>query len=184
MFQKTYILVEQEDGLMVIDQHAAHECILYEQFKNERNPATVQLMFPQTITLHKEDITLLVPHLTTLCTHGIEAELFSETQIAIKATPIQLKNASIEAIIKACVAALHQDKSDDMHHAFAKALHADMACKAAVKAGDTLSHEQIQQLLHDLEKTNNRFTCPHGRPTTWYLPLDTIKKKFKRDYRS
>jgi len=59
-------------------------------------------------------------------------------------------------------------------------LHAQMACKAAVKAGDTLTQEQIHQLLKDLHKTANRFSCPHGRPTSWLFSLHEIEKKFKR----
>jgi DNA mismatch repair protein MutL len=59
-------------------------------------------------------------------------------------------------------------------------LQAQMACKAAVKAGDLLTQEKMEQLLHDLEKTANRFSCPHGRPTGWLLSLHEIEKKFKR----
>jgi len=59
-------------------------------------------------------------------------------------------------------------------------IHAQMACKAAVKAGDILTTEQIEQLLKDLQQTNNRFTCPHGRPTGWLLSNYEIEKKFKR----
>ena len=59
-------------------------------------------------------------------------------------------------------------------------LHAQMACKAAVKAGDLLTHEQMKNLLEDLNKVENRFTCPHGRPTGWLLSLHDIEKKFKR----
>ena len=59
-------------------------------------------------------------------------------------------------------------------------MHAQMACKAAIKAGDTLTIEKMEQLLADLEKTDNRFTCPHGRPTGWILTIHDIEKKFKR----
>ncbi len=63
-------------------------------------------------------------------------------------------------------------------------IHAKMACAAAVKAGDDLSSEQIQKLLSDLAKTENRSTCPHGRPTSWLLNHDEIVKKFQRNYQS
>jgi len=112
--------------------------------------------------------------------------LFSDTQLIIKATPVQLKNSSIQELIGNCIALLHQEKksaSETIQSNFAKALHADMACKAAVKAGDQITQEQIHQLLNDLDKTDNRFSCPHGRPTSWHLPHESVKKKFKRDYR-
>jgi DNA mismatch repair protein MutL len=65
-----------------------------------------------------------------------------------------------------------------------KKFYADMACKAAVKAGDILNMQQMQQLLSDLDQAQNRFSCPHGRPTSWLLHHEEVKKKFKRDYRS
>ena len=62
-------------------------------------------------------------------------------------------------------------------------MHAQMACKAAVKAGDVLTIQHMHQLLADLDATDNRFSCPHGRPTGWLLPLIEIEKKFKRNYK-
>ena len=171
---------------MFVDQHAAHERILYEQFKKKEKPATVQLLFPQTITFAKNDIQAIEPYLKILCLHGIEIESFSDTQLIIKATPVQLKNSSMQEIIGNCIALLHTEKKnapEAIQNNFAKALHADMACKAAIRAGDQITSEQIRQLLNDLDKTDNRFSCPHGRPTSWHLPFETIKKKFKRNYR-
>jgi len=185
-FNKTYILLEQESQLVMIDQHAAHERVLYEAFKSARTPVTVQLLFPQIIRYSQEVITLLTPHLSMLHTYGIEAELFSETQVVIKAIPVQLKNASLEDILDTCIATLHQEKNSSQERIteqFSKTLHADIACKAAIKAGDMLAEEQIVQLIADIKRAQNRFSCPHGRPTMWHIPLDTIKKKFKRDYR-
>ena len=75
------------------------------------------------------------------------------------------------------------DQKDFFKEAHEK-LRAQMACKAAIKAGDTLSREQMEKLLSDLYQTSNRFSCPHGRPTSWLLRLDDIEKKFKRDYKS
>jgi len=187
-YNKTYILIEQESGLLFIDQHAAHERILYEQFRtNFEDIATVTLMFPQLIDFARADLQLLEPHLNFLNQQGIHAEIFSENQLKITAIPVHLKNASIEELLKemlACVSENSHASAEDLSKIVHERLHAQMACKAAVKAGDTLSHEQMSELIKNLYKTPNRFSCPHGRPTSWALNLDEIEKKFKRDYRS
>lgn len=187
-YNKTYILIEQESGLLFIDQHAAHERILYEQFRtNFENIATVTLMFPQLIDFSRADLQQLEPHLEFLNQQGIHAEIFSENQLKITAIPVHLKNASIAELLKeilACIAENSHATLQDLAKIVHERVHAQMACKAAVKAGDTLSHEQMNELIQNLYKTPNRFSCPHGRPTSWALNLDEIEKKFKRDYRN
>lgn len=183
-FNKTYLLLEKEDGLYIVDQHAAHERILYELFsKRFEDIATVPLLFPQIITLRTEDLQALEPHLQVFAQHGIGIEQFSDTQLVIKSTPVHLKNQSLEDLVHEAIGAIAEQQNIDSGQFF-KSLHekirAQMACKAAVKAGDTLSHELVEQLLEDLYKTPNRFTCPHGRPTGWLLSTYEIEKKFKR----
>lgn len=187
-YQKTYILIEQESGLLFIDQHAAHERVLYEEFRsNFENIATVSLLFPQLISFASHDIGHLEPHLAFLNQQGIHIEIFGEDQLKITAIPVHLKNASIEELLGEMLTVIHEHKTVDAAE-LAKLVHekthAQMACKAAVKAGDVLSREQMKQLIKDLYKTANRFSCPHGRPTSFTLPLDDLEKKFKRDYRT
>lgn len=186
-FKKTYLLLEHKDGLFIIDQHAAHERILYEKFADTfKDVPVVPLLFPLIIILTEEDITTLVPHFDLFKKHGIEVEQFGYNQIAIKATPVFLKNQPINDIIEQTVGWIkelqHIDK-EDFFKKITERIRAQMACKAAVRAGDTLSQETMEQLLSDLEKTENRFSCPHGRPTGWLLTLSEIEKKFKRDYK-
>lgn len=178
---KTYILLEHEQGLMMIDQHAAHERILYEQFVNNKNVATIQLLFPQIIPLSSTDIILITPHLELLKKNGIEIEPFGDDQLIIQSTPIYLKNVNLTELVKLFIGWLIEQKSSD-YNITAK-LHIHMACKAAVKAGDTLTHEHMKQLIEDLNTVENRFSCPHGRPTMWLIRTDEIEKRFKRDYR-
>ncbi len=181
---KTYILIEQEDGLFLVDQHAAQERILYELFSSrfEQVP-TIKLMFPQQVTLAKEDVQLIEPHLNIFHKNGIMVEPFGSDQLIITSTPVHIKNISLEELIKQVLGWItefqHLDEKD-FFKTINEKLHAQMACKAAVKAGDVLTHEQMQQLLHDLHTTPNRFTCPHGRPTGWLLSTHDIEKKFKR----
>lgn len=181
---KTYILIEQEDGLFLVDQHAAHERILYELFSSTfNNCATINLMFPLIIVLSHNDYETVWPHLSLFKQNGITIEPFGNNQLIINSTPVHLKNVNLEEIIKQVVGWINEQGSVD-HADFFKTinekLHAQLACKAAIKAGDTINLIQMQTLLVDLHKTSNRFTCPHGRPTGFMLSLDEIEKKIKR----
>jgi DNA mismatch repair protein MutL len=185
-YKLTYILFEKNDNLVFVDQHAAHERILYEQFKmNFYNVAKIQLMFPEFIKLQAQDIVTITPYLTLLKDHGIDAEVFSDTQLIIQATPVHLKNQLLQETIQQIIGWITQmDETDParISNLFNEKMHTKMACSAAIKAGDTLNMEQMQQLLQNLAKIEHRFSCPHGRPTFWTLPIDHIEKQFKRDY--
>lgn len=186
-YNSTYILLEQEDGLFMIDQHAAHERIVYEELIAQHgHMPTVQLMFPHMIDLSSEDLSVVMTHKDTFACYGIEFEQFGNNTLKIQATPMQLKHVAIDQLITQAISYLNEYKDIDQtvcDQMLQKRLYADMACKAAVKAGDTLSEQQMLELIKKLNKSANRFSCPHGRPTGWLLHLDEIKKKFKRDYR-
>lgn len=185
-YKKTYILCEKNNNLVFIDQHAAHERILYEQFKaNFCDIATIQLIFPEFIKLAARDIIVIAPYLLLLRKHGIVAEIFSDTQLMIQATPVHLKNQLLQETMQQIVSWIHEiDDTDEIRisHALNEKIHTKMACSAAIKAGDVLNQEQMRQLLKDLHAIEHRFSCPHGRPTCWVLPVDDVEKKFKRDY--
>ena len=170
---KTYILLEHEDGLFVIDQHAAHERILYEQFAARFvSVPSVPLLFPLLITVTKADLQLLAPQLHIFSDHGIVLEPFGEQQLVVKATPVHLKNAPIYELVKEMVGYIQEFQSLEPGQFF-KVIHeklrAQMACKAAVKAGDVLTREQMDQLVRDLGSCNNRLTCPHGDSLNVFL---------------
>ncbi|MGE0207247.1 MAG: DNA mismatch repair endonuclease MutL, partial [Candidatus Babeliales bacterium] len=183
-YHKTYILTESQEGLFIIDQHAAHERILYEQFKERFGSiATIKLLFPQIITLSQADYQRIIEHCSLFEHHGIGIESFGLNQIIIQSTPVHLKNCSLEELIKEISSLIHEYQGLE-HEEFSKKVHekvhAQMACKAAVKAGDELTTEKMEQLLKDLAQTKNRFACPHGRPTGWLLSLDELERTFKR----
>lgn len=181
---KTYILLEKDDGLFIIDQHAAHERILYELFaKRFEKVPTVSLMFPQLISCPPQELALLEPHLTMLAEHGIMAELFGKDQLIIQATPVHLKDVSLQDIVMQLIGWIKEYStisSHDLKSTLHNKLQAQMACKAAVKAGDILTIAQMQELIDDLHTTPNRFSCPHGRPTGWLISLADIERKFQR----
>lgn len=183
-FAKTYILIEQKEGLYLVDQHAAHERILYEQFsKRFEDIPTINLMFPQLISCSQEDRTILEPHLSLFAQHGISIEPFSKDQLIIQSTPVHLKNTPLQELVKQVISWIKELDTIDTEQ-FQKTMHeklrAQMACKAAVKAGDSLTTEQMQELIRDLHDAPNRFSCPHGRPTGWLMQLSEIEKRFRR----
>lgn len=186
-YNKTYLLIEKDNGLFFIDQHAAHERILYEEFKKRfENIPTITLLFPQMISISQHDMQIIEPHLDIFTKHGITIEPFGTDQIIIHATPVHLKNIALDDLIKQVVGWITEYQNLDTSEFFKtihEKLHAQMACKAAVKAGDILTHEQMHKLITDLQKVENRLTCPHGRPTGWLLELNDIEKRFKRDYK-
>jgi DNA mismatch repair protein MutL len=183
-YNTTYILVEKEDGLFLVDQHAAHERILYELFSQRfEEVSTIQLLFPHIITLSVDDISIVTPHLDIFSNNGIIIEQCASNQLRIESLPVHLKDQSLDDIIKTTIAAITESNvldQQELKKTINNKLQAQMACKAAVKAGDTLTQEKMEQLLRDLEKTANRFSCPHGRPTGWLLSLSEIEKKFRR----
>lgn len=183
---KTYIMIETNDGITMIDQHAAHERIMYERFKkNFHTNDKIQLMFPQIITLNKDDVAALAPYLYLFEPLGLTIETISAHQIIIKETPIFLKNQSIEDILTDLLSLISQERvtSSELRVLLQEKIHAQMSCKAAVKAGDVLSTASMHEIIKELLQCPNRTTCPHGRPTLWQIAQHEIKKKFKRDYR-
>lgn len=186
-FNTTYILIETIEGLVFVDQHAAHERILYERLKSRfESVARVRLIFPQIITLTADDLTLFEPYCELFLSCGIEVNPMSEHELVISETPVFLKNQSLEDCIKQAISVIHEYQylsSDELKKIILERVHAQMSCKAAVKAGDELPLETMHNLIKELYKTENKLTCPHGRPTLWQLSTGEIEKKFKRDYR-
>jgi DNA mismatch repair protein MutL len=183
-FSKTYILIEKNDGLLLIDQHAAHERILYETFEQRfHDVPTIPLLFPQIVTVSTHDMPLILAHLDVFARNGITLEQFGDDQLVVQAIPIHLKNAHIADFIREVIGWMHEYEHVDAALFFKQVtekLRAQMACKAAVKAGDELTPAQMEELVRDLAQTKNRLTCPHGRPTSWLLTTYDIEKTFKR----
>lgn len=180
----TYILIETDEGLVLIDQHAAHERVMYEMIGKRLEKAdAIQLLFPEFISLTPSSYATVVPHLDLIKHYGIDAQAWENNQILVSATPPFIKPHASKEIIQALVAAL-QETGDittlDAQKRINHTLQAMMACKAAVKAHDILSMAQMESLLKQLFELEHHLTCPHGRPTTWLLSRYEIEKKFKR----
>lgn len=186
-YTKTYILVERNEQLVMLDQHAAHERILYELFaKRFADVAVVKLLFPLLITVSSKDVNIAEEHAALFAAHGLSVERFGEQQLRLLTTPVHLQERAPHELIKQIISWIDESENNEsaaMHSILDDKIRAQMACAAAVKAGDELTTLQMEKLVEDLYCCENRITCPHGRPTTWQLDQVEIEKKFKRDYR-
>lgn len=180
----TYILIENSDGLTIIDQHAAHERILYERFKNNffKQEGTA-LMFPEVIALSSNHKKLLLSYSELLNSFGFDIEDFGDDVVAIKSSPPILKNNSLNSILLEIISLIEECGemiNEQARKLFFEKVHAMMSCKAAVKAGDVLNIDQMKQLIEDLSKCENRLICVHGRPTIWSISKNQLEKTFQR----
>lgn len=179
-----FIVEETDGGLNIIDQHALHEIILYHEIEKNMEiskPLSQRLLIPELLELSPKDfftINSLKEHLGTL---GIEIEEFGHCTIVIRAFPQILKHLNSKEFLDGILSELD---GDDYLRGEDKTLHKlirVMACKGAVKSGQRLELQEIEELLEKREGirayTNN---CPHGRPTTLYFSLDELQKQFKR----
>lgn len=180
----TYILIEHHDEFIMVDQHAAHERILYEEFaKNFDYKEGTALMFPEIVKLPNHQIERILNEQAFFAHQGIILEQFGPAELVIKTSPPRINNQSLKELILQAAAFIEEHEALE-HEEFSRKLnehmHSHMACKAAVKAGDVLSHQEMQKLITDLAKTEKRFICVHGRPTIWTLNQSVIEKHFKR----
>jgi DNA mismatch repair protein MutL len=181
---KTYILIENQKGLLIIDQHAAHERILYEKYlKNFEQKDGIQLLFPEIIQLKYYEIDLILKEKAFFLRQGFEIEQCGKSEIAVKTAPPKLQHSSIKELVFEAISFLEENDNLD-EEAFRKKLnehvHSHMACKMAIKAGDELDHTMMQNIVQELMEVNNRFICVHGRPTMWTVEQGELEKKFRR----
>jgi DNA mismatch repair protein MutL len=181
----TYILADAgPEGLLVIDQHAAHEKILYVQFLREcerREGVVVQpLLLPHAIDLAPADAAALEAVAPELARLGFEVEPFGGNTFVVQALPAAFERLNVEAFIRDLIDDIGQgDLTREMQRLRHKIV-ARAACRAAVKSGDILSAPEMQRLVADLLGTEESLRCPHGRPTTLRLTRDQLDQQFGR----
>jgi DNA mismatch repair protein MutL len=178
----TYWLVEFQDEMYIIDQHAAHERILYErtlQGMKNRDYTSQYLSPPIILTLSMQEETVLKEQMETFANIGFEIEAFGESSYAVRAVPDNLfgiakKDLLIE-MLDNLVDGIHSMNAPDL---IAEKV-ASMSCKAAVKGNSRLSRLEVEELIRELLKLENPYHCPHGRPTIIAMTKRDLEKKFK-----
>jgi DNA mismatch repair protein MutL len=182
-FHDMYILCESGDGLILIDQHAAHERILFEKLKNrfqERRKTSQKLLIPETIDLGYREAKILERLIPNLFDLGLEIAPFGGDTFVVKAVPLLLKNKEIKPLVIEMVEKTAQlGFSSGMETVLDQCLEL-MACHGAIRANQRLSDKEIQALLHQLDTCDQPSNCPHGRPTWIRWRFKDLEKLFKR----
>lgn len=178
----TYLVAEGPDGLYLIDQHAAHERVLYERMMKAREGDGIEsqvMLEPATIEFSPDQAYLLEEQLDILKSLGFGLEPFGRQTFRLRSIPSLLASANPEYVLRSVVEDFEEDETP-----LAKEIEARIAarvCKrAAVKAGQILSLTEQQNLIRDLENCLSPRTCPHGRPTMIHLSVDTLERQFGR----
>ncbi|NIA06932.1 MAG: hypothetical protein GWP14_04705 [Actinobacteria bacterium] len=180
---KTYIVSETTDGMVIVDQHALHERILYEKLKRrlaEGKVASQQLLVPMPIELNNQQQGVLERAKEVLEQVGIELVDFGPKAIAVQSFPAMLGQADPGAVVQDIIDRLAEVPAGMSGEQLLEPVLASMSCKAAVKAGDELSSEEMSQLLADRKLAEMSSSCPHGRPTMLKMSLAELEKQFKR----
>jgi DNA mismatch repair protein MutL len=179
----SYIVATDEEGLLLVDQHVAHERILFEQFRDARlarSSGLQPLLIPATLDLTPAEVEAFSIVQAELENIGIETMQLSGRTIAIKTTPAGLSSSDVLAVVRELLAVIERERRSFTIERIRDEIAAELACKAAIKINMPLTSEKMQWLIDELMKTQNPMTCPHGRPILMRMGLRDIERGFKR----
>ncbi|HSP10073.1 MAG TPA: DNA mismatch repair endonuclease MutL [Candidatus Dormibacteraeota bacterium] len=176
-----YLVAEGPHGLVLVDQHAAHERVLYNrllQRLRDGRGASQPLLIPQAVDVEPALIAAAADHRADLANLGLEYEEFGPRSVRITAVPVEMPVGRATAAIQETLAALAENRGDGAMEKAAAAL----ACHSAVRFGDVLDITEQRRLLADLEEAAESVTCPHGRPTRLLVEWQELTRHFRRNY--
>ena len=179
----TYILAENNEGLVIIDQHAAHERVLYERFMVQIKKGLVQvqnLLIPQSFELSHTESRVLTDIIPELYKNGLEIEKFSGRTFVIKAVPDFLSETDVLPLIKEIVEKAVENGYSGYLEKALESIIILMACHGAIRANEPLNTAAVKELLKELAECENPSQCPHGRPTMLAWSITDMEKGFKR----
>jgi DNA mismatch repair protein MutL len=180
---KLYVLIENASGLVLVDQHAAHERILFEQMlrrmENQGVPSQ-RLLLPITLNVGPQDANWLNQNQQLLEKAGIEVEAFGSGAFKIDALPTFVKAADPTQLIHDIIDDLRDANAQSARMRLGEDMIAKTVCRHAVKANDTLREAELQKLVEDLLACDLPYCCPHGRPTMIQISYAELEKKFGR----
>ncbi|MEM8865547.1 MAG: DNA mismatch repair endonuclease MutL [Planctomycetota bacterium] len=178
-----YLVVETESGMEVIDQHALHERILYEQIRERVLAGKLEsqsLLVPEPVEFTPAEAAAAIDNAELLAMLGVQVEPFGGDTVMVSSYPAMLANLPPAEVLRDLVERLLAGgKTPDARDLLDDLLHS-ISCKAAIKYGDRLTPEEIEALLADRHVTENHHHCPHGRPTALVFTCDELDKRFKR----
>ena len=182
-FQKNYIISISSNGIILIDQHAAHERIVFEKYKSSIQNETIQkefLLLPVVVDLQLEQFNVILKNTKLLRRLGFSIEEFGETSILVREIPsllkkYDIKNVVIDLIDDILISGLPIDYHEKMN-----LIMGNVCCHRSVRSGRSLTIEEMNGLLREMEKTPNYGQCNHGRPTYISFSLNQLEKLFQR----
>jgi len=182
---KTYLAAEGPDGLYLVDQHAAHERVLFEKMmsmykKNDSEPVTSQsLLQPVSVNIPLGSVQLLLNQLEVISNLGFKVEPFGPGTFIVRSVPVILAHMDPSAALRVIVEEFEEDETP-LQAEIETRIAARICKRAAVKSGQVLSGEEQRSLLSDLEACESPRTCPHGRPTMIHISVDLLERQFGR----
>ncbi|NOZ41317.1 MAG: DNA mismatch repair endonuclease MutL [Planctomycetes bacterium] len=178
-----YIVIENEEGLEVIDQHALHERILYELLRDKVLGGALErqrLLVPEPVDLASDEAAVVLENRELLAKLGVEIEPFGGETVLVSAYPAMLANFSPAEVVRGLAEQLQTEgKKPEVRDLLDELMHM-IACKAAVKYGDSLTPEEVTALLDQRHLAQDHHHCPHGRPTTLVFTREQLDRQFKR----
>ena len=179
----TYIVAETEDSVVIVDQHAAHERLVYERMKAQLANGGVArqlLLIPEVVTLDPDEVAALDDASAELAELGLVLEAFGAEAVAVRETPALLGKSDVKGLVKDLAAELTGDAARTALKARLEAVCATMACHGSVRAGRVLTPDEMNALLREMEATPHAGQCNHGRPTYVELKRGDIERLFGR----
>jgi DNA mismatch repair protein MutL len=178
-----FILAQTEDGLIVVDMHAAHERVLYEKVKRlqaNKTPLSQTLLLPLTFELSPLLLDVLLEHEVLLNQLGFDYSALGEKTLVVREIPVYLKNNDIQTLLLDIAKSLELGGKTKPMEDYLHQILATMSCHKAVRAHDQITLQEMNQLLRDMEKTERADQCNHGRPTWVKLTIADLDKFFMR----
>ena len=178
---RTYVVSEGPDGMYLIDQHAAHERIVFDRLRKERGGGGVEsqgLLGPATVEMSPHQEGLLAEGLESLRAFGFDIEPFGPRTVMLRAVPPGLMRTSPAQALLDVLDGL--DRSDVQGYGWEERVLATVACHSAIRAGQDLHPREMEEMVRQLEATEHPRTCPHGRPTMLHMSSVQIQREFGR----
>ena len=180
---ENYIVAQTRDSLIIVDQHAAHERLVYEALKNAigaRPVAAQMLLIPEIVDLPEDDADRIAQHAETFRQFGLGVERFGPGAVAVRETPSMLGETNVQQLIRDLADEIADSETTEALRERLHRIAATMACHGSVRSGRLLKPEEMNALLRQMEATPGSGTCNHGRPTYIELKLTDIERLFGR----
>jgi DNA mismatch repair protein MutL len=183
VLNKLYVMMENAEGLVLVDQHAAHERILFEELRRrmeEKGAPSQRLLLPQVIELAPRDAEWIERNLATMQKMGLGVEKFGRHTFKLESLPPFLSGADPAHLLQDVIDSLKSASNSTSPLRLGEDMIAKTVCRHAVKANDYLREPEVEKLIRDLLACELPYCCPHGRPTMIQISLGELEKKFGR----